>query len=1146
MKQSSSLIRRAVQSVLPSSGSVRFRLMAFVAAALSLFALMPAESHAAEQVQKISVRTDGQEPLTSVFREIEKSSIYLFNYQDKDVAGIKVSLSMDNASIGDVMDALLAGTGLSWQLKGKNVIVSSVKAQQNAGPKKKVTIRGKVSDSDGQPVPGAGILDRDGKTGTVTDIDGQYSMTVTEGTVLLYSCIGYKDVTAVVGTSDVLNVTLQPEDIQLDEAVVTALGIRKSEKSLGYSIQQVNAEAFSKVKTDNPLNMLNGKVAGLTLNTRSAILEDPSVHLRGETPIYVVNGTPVKYYRGVSNDDIESITVLKGPQAAVLYGARGANGAILITTKSGTSGNKDVDVTVNSSTMFTAGYLTLPEQQTIYGTGEYGRYSYKDGKGGGTYDGLWTWGPKLDQKDPFSPSGMWETVQYNSPIDPETGERIPTPFVSHKNNFKNFLQEGLVTDNNVSVAKKFDGGSFRVSLNQMYRRGQTPNTDLKKFGITAAANYNITRKLHINMNMIYSYIYSKNRPWSGYGNQHPYYNILVYMGANNDIRDLKNYWEDGQTGYAQRNWNHVWFNNPWFVAYEYTRPYSEPELIASASLDYDIVDGLNFMVKAATDSKHQNLETCKPYAWVGNDNGQYSVSGDRNVDINIDAMLSYKKKFGWFDIDAMAGASMYDSMRNYQESSTDGGLLQPDLYNVSNSVNSPKVTTTVQRRRMSGVYATATFGALNAIFLTFTGRNDWSSTLNPDNNSFFYPSVSLSGVMSSLIKLPKAISFWKVRGSWARVGFDQSTVYLLEEAYSFNKYWGGNASMTPPTLVIDKGIKPYFTNSLEVGTDIRFFDSRLRFDFSWYRTRDEGQIQRVDINQSSGYEEMLTNGNDYRRTGYEVILGTVPVRTRDWEWKLNMNWSLTRKYLDKIYNGAYNYNNLKEGDRADAIYEQVWQRDPDGNFIVYENNGRPIEDPYKRIVGYSGPDWEFGISSSLRWRKWTMSFDISGRVGGVIRSDLNSRMIEAGTHKKTAVPERELDWTQKPSFIPSNAVIVTGGEVEYDDHGNVVSDTRTFAPSSTPVYFKNWIGYLGKLNGPYTLGYNLYKADFIKLRNLSISYDFSSLIKKNKVVKGLELSIIGNNLLIWKKLDNEDPDAAYKNFSYPTERMVGFNFSISL
>jgi len=358
----------------------------------------------------------------------------------------------------------------------------------------------------------------------------------------------------------------------------------------------------------------------------------------------------VAYARGVSSDDIESITVLKGPQAAVLYGSRGANGAILITTKTGDDIGEKTEITLNSSTMFTAGYLTLPEQQSIYGTGDFGQYSYLDGKGGGVYDGLWTWGPKLDQKDPTTPSGYFETVQYNSPIDPKTGKRIPTPFVSHKDNFRNFLQQGLTTSNNVSISHKFKEGSFRISLNQLYRRGQTPNTDLKRFGVNMAANYNITRKLHINASVIYNYTYSKNRPWSGYGNSHPYYNILVYMGANNDIRDLRNYWEEGQEGYAQRNWNHVWFNNPWFVAEEYTRPYSEPELIASASLDYDITDDLNFMVKAATDSKHQNQEECKPYAWVGNDRGLYSVGSDRRVDVNLDAMLSYKKRFGEFDL----------------------------------------------------------------------------------------------------------------------------------------------------------------------------------------------------------------------------------------------------------------------------------------------------------------------------------------------------------------------------------------------------------------------------------------------------------------------------------------------------------------
>ena len=406
--------------------------------------------------------------------------------------------------------------------------------------------------------------------------------------------------------------------------------------------------------------------------------------------------------------------------------------------------------------------------------------------------------------------------------------------------------------------------------------------------------------------------------------------------------------------------------------------------------------------------------------------------------------------------------------------------------------------------------------------------------------------MAFSALITEAVKLPKAVSFWKVRASWAKVGFDQSTVYMLQDTYSFNTYWDGNAAFTPPTTIIDPNIKPYFTSSFEVGTDLRFFGSRLRFDFSYYRTYDEGQIQKVDINQSSGYEEMLTNGNDYRREGYELMVGATPIKTKDWKWDISFNWFQTRKYLDKIYNGAYNYNNLKVGDRADALYESVWQRDPQGNFIVFENNGRPIEDPFKRVIGYAGADWEFGISSTLRYRNWSLSFDIAGRVGGVIRSDLNARMIEAGTHKLTAAPERELDWTKTPSYIPSNAVVVVDGDIEYDDHGNVLYDTRGYAPSTTPVYFKSWIGYMGKLNGPYTMGYNLFKGDFIKLRTMSVGYDFSALLSGSRIFKGLELSVIGTNLLIWKKLDNEDPDAAYKNFSYPTERMIGFNLTLKL
>ena len=459
------------------------------------------------QERKITVDTRQEVSLVQFFRQVEASSDYLFNYKDQDVADIRVSVKVADASIQEVMDLALARTSLTYTVKGRHVIIGQSAARSAGTPgtdSRPVALTGRVTDEKGMPFVGVTVIQEGTTNGCVTDADGNYRISVPVGASVSFSYIGYKTQRTHVGVQTRVDIRLEPSDISLETVVVTALGIKKAEKSLGYSLQQVNSDAFDKVKTDNPINALNGKVAGLTVNTRAGILEDPPIKLRGETPIYVINGTPVTYYRGVSSDDIESITVLKGPQAAVLYGSRGANGAILITTKTGDDIGEKTEITLNSSTMFTAGYLTLPEQQSIYGTGDFGQYSYLDGKGGGVYDGLWTWGPKLDQKDPTTPSGYFETVQYNSPIDPKTGKRIPTPFVSHKDNFRNFLQQGLTTSNNVSISHKFKEGSFRISLNQLYRRGQTPNTDLKRFGVNMAANYNITRKLHINASMIYN------------------------------------------------------------------------------------------------------------------------------------------------------------------------------------------------------------------------------------------------------------------------------------------------------------------------------------------------------------------------------------------------------------------------------------------------------------------------------------------------------------------------------------------------------------------------------------------------------------------------------------------------------------------
>ena len=356
------------------------------------------------QERKITVDTRQEVTLVQLFRQVEASSDYLFNYKDQDVADIRVSVKVADASIQEVMDLALARTSLTYTVKGRHVIIGQSAARSAGTPprtdSRPVALTGRVTDEKGMPFVGVTIIQEGTTNGCVTDADGNYRISVPVGASVSFSYIGYKTQRTHVGVQTRVDIRLEPSDISLETVVVTALGIKKAEKSLGYSLQQVNSDAFDKVKTDNPINALNGKVAGLTVNTRAGILEDPPIKLRGETPIYVINGTPVTYYRGVSSDDIESITVLKGPQAAVLYGSRGANGAILITTKTGDDIGEKTEITLNSSTMFTAGYLTLPEQQSIYGTGDFGQYSYLDGKGGGVYDGLWTWGPKLDRKTP--------------------------------------------------------------------------------------------------------------------------------------------------------------------------------------------------------------------------------------------------------------------------------------------------------------------------------------------------------------------------------------------------------------------------------------------------------------------------------------------------------------------------------------------------------------------------------------------------------------------------------------------------------------------------------------------------------------------------------------------------------------------------
>ncbi|MBL1408889.1 SusC/RagA family TonB-linked outer membrane protein [Sphingobacterium faecale] len=1074
------------------------------------------------------------------FREVRKQTAYDFVYDHSIVKDKRVSLVVNEMPLEQLLEKVLPEIQLSWKVKDRVIVINEI-VSSSSGAIAQQPITGKVTNEKGVPLIGASVFSA--QQNTLTDEAGKFSIAAKTGDVITIRYVGYETKTVSIVSNEPLRIQMHPQLEEMEDVVVTALGLKKSESSLGYAVENVKGDVFEKVKSDKVIDMLAGRVAGLRVNSRSGVLQDAAITLRGREPLYVVNGNPVNVgFRGIAADDIESVTVLKGPQASVLYGSRGIDGAIVITTKN--SGKSDeVEIAVNSSNMLAAGFISFPEVQEVYGQGEFGQYAFKDGKGGGLYDDIWIWGPKLNQKDPNTPSGYWETPQYNSPKDPTTGELIPLPWVSNKNNLKRFLQRGATTNNNVTLSQRLKDGGYSIGVNQMYRQGMVPNTSVNQIGLNVGGNYTIRKRLKVDVNVNYSNLFTDNYPPVGYANDQVFYNTVMYMGANTDIMDLRNYWKEGREGYEQRNYNYAWFQNPWFIAYEYIRPYAKKRVISSINFDYDFGKNTHFILKAGNDYQFTNNETFQPYAWVNGETGKYSKATYDETLLDINAMVTTKQQFGKWSLDAMAGVNWNELDRNTMTGETNGGLIVPDVYNFTNSKKQATVSNYRTDKRMYGLYGSLTMDWDATLFLTFTGRNDWSSALIKNNRSYFYPSVSSSIIVSNLVKLPEPISFLKVRGSWVNVGRDMDA-YNLSTNYYLSQVWGSEPAFAPEDRVIDPNIGPSMTDSYEMGFDIRFFNNKLRLDASYFNTLDKNWIQEVNIPHPSGHSKMLTNGNAYLRDGYEFILSGKLKENKDFSWEASANFSSFKTVLYDIYNNQYNYGNFKIGDRSDAFYATVYMREPGTENFVVGNNGLPLVDKFSRNMGNKDPKWEAGLTNNIRYKDWNLSFNVSGRFGGLIYSQLNARMLETGADKRTASLEREEDWDRVPSFVPTDAVVVSSGDIKYSPTGEILEDTRVFEKSTVPVMYKDWMRQMGSLGGRMTKGWNVYDASFIKLRDIAITYTLDKHLVHWKAFKSANVSLIGNNVLMWKKLPHEDPDGNVSTLGYPTERYLGLNLNV--
>ena len=1007
-----------------------------------------------------------------------------------------------------------------------------------------ITVTGTVVDEKGESIIGATVQVEGTTNGVITDIDGKYSVRVeNDKSTLRFSFVGLVPVVEQVKGRRIINVVLKSDTEVLDEVVVTALGIKKEKKKLGYAVQDLDAPALTKIPAANTASNLTGKIAGLKVSNSPNLFDTPALLLRGVAPVVVIDGVPVESatFWEVAPEDIESMCVLKGPAAAVLYGQMGQNGVIQITTK---KAKEAVKISVNSSTGFDTGMIANPSYQKKYGTGYQGQYRV-----GNSTDEFWgAWGPELDGR---------LLPQWNSPYDAD-GNRIAIPWIPRgKDNLKNMLRTGVVTNNNISVETKFDKGDFRISLSEMHQKGVFENTKLNSYTVNMSGGIQFSKKLRFDANINYNKIDSPNFPSVGYGRNSPIYSMILWAGANVDVRDLRNYWAPGLEGLQQRNFDigpgydngSFDYNNPYFILYENLHGYHKNTAYGSASLKYDVTNELNITLRTGVNMNQLMEDYRTAYSTAYNRNGNYSQSYKNDFQILTDLIAKYDKKLGIFDVGAMLGfnARQYNDASHYAE--TDG-LAVPGIYTLSNSMKPTTPTSSKRELAEYAVYGYLDLGWKNYLMLNLTARNQWSSTIPTfGKNSYLYPSAQLSTVVSEYIPMPEFISYLKLRGSYARVGSAFSP-YYFSPVYSETGTWNNNLGLTSPEIIYSKDIKPSYSTGYEVGGELRLFNNRLGFDATYFYFIDGPQTYNQPISETSGYGAYCLNGLKTLRKGWELSITASPFRNeRGFNWDLVLNLSSYRNYLHELPEGQTQYGELKVGDRMDAIYGSAIMYAPENSEyagqVIIGDNGNIQKDNIKQKLGYSNNDLMVGFSNNMSYGPVSLNFSFDACIGGKMLSQYNRYMWAGGRSLDIDDQERQ-NWYAGKEYI-AEGVKVVSGELKRDGEGNVISDTRKFAPNDIPT---NYFDYVQNSKGYYGIDECvLVDRSFLKLREVSLTYDLTKHLTKTPI-KGASVSLVGRNLFLITKSGLVDPDqynenTVWDNLQTPSFRNIGFNVNVT-
>ncbi|WP_313155217.1 SusC/RagA family TonB-linked outer membrane protein [Sphingobacterium multivorum] len=1110
-----------------------------------------------------------------------------------------------NASFEEVLAYILNGTNIkSKRVSGGIVLV------KNTGRQESYDLKLQLVDHTKQPIGGASVhIPLTGQS-AFSNAKGEVTIRLAAGVYdVLISHVGYekkelKDLKLDANTTGIRQVILNEDANELDEVVVTALGIKRQDRSLGYAVGKIKGKDINRVNNDNFLVGMAGRVPGVSISSTGPTGSSVNMVIRGASslstdnqPLFVVDGVPlmnslnnvgqigddnkVDYGNAIANinpEDIDNISILKGPSAAALYGSRAGNGVVLITTKSGKNAEK-MTIAVTSNTVFDIPYKFIE----LHNKFASGTLPWRPGDLPGNLvieeESSVMVGAALDKG--------YKAVQWNSPLD-ENGKPIPTELKAYPNNIKNFVQTGVTSTNGISLSNRSEKLDYRFSYSNMANKGIIPNSDLFRNTLNINSTMRLRNSLTLGLSFDASRNNSNNRPAGNRGTNpmQAAYEVAPHI----NILDLQDYWQPGQEQIQQRSQSIGNHNNPYFLAYGVNNAFTRDRVFGNLRLDWTIKKDWTAMIRYATDIYWENRETKIPYSYTNEPRGAYGIVNLMNMEQNIDFLTAYTKKITDFQITGSLGGNLrYNRGKTVQNTTKNGaGLITPGLYTLANiSPLNLDFYSTISERAINSVYGLINLSYRDMVYLDVTGRNDWSSTLPVNNRSYFYPSASLSVLANQVFSLPKTINLAKLRAGIARVGND-TYPYNLSNVLSNPGSWGDVLRLTRSGSLLVPNLKPEIATSYEFGLDLGMWNNRLKFEGTYYKLENKNQIISTTLPGSSGFNSKNINAGLLSSRGIELAVSGRPIARENWSWDVGVNWHRNRTRIDELSDGVEFYTFWTDGRGGARTYvgEEIGdlydsklvtvedQSSPYYGFPILNKNGSwqavRINNSRNKIGNFN-PDFTMGLQSSLRYKKWTMNIAADMRFGGKFMSQtyryFESNLTTQRFLDQMINPNGMTGETLRNYLVDNNLVrvqgnrypIVGGPGEEYGGYpisvGGLVGNFGVFNPGVIAQYDDkgNITGYTENLGGEGTkyIAYSdnypwdfmnaaTFDASFIKLRELSFSYDLTGKWLKRLGIENGSVGVYTRNLILWTKAKvGIDPEMAFQ-----PETGVGFKQGI--